>query len=412
LNPTDCTTPPAGLGGRAIGLIAASAVLMGLCFLTRYLAFFLIVPMALYLRRAMRGRSGWVWALIYVAIFLAVIAPWLARNYSISNSLLGIARYQIIETDAFARTYTIDLPSSWSVRGVVGRFLTSLRMDWIGGVRGIGSDICVFFFAVGVMYSFRRTDAMQLRRTVLGCLAIALLGMALIGMPGEMVNPEINGGNLLVLLLPLVVVYGCAFFYMLLDRISFSMRLTRALAIGVFALLNVAPMIFTLLPPRRGPFPYPPYCPPYMRIVAKWFNKSEVGVSDMPWAVAWYMDRTTVWLPSTLEEYFEIHDFVAPHNTKFMFLTPYMLDRRYQSELTKGEYKPWASILRGQLPDKFPLKAATLMGPDNDQIILADRTRWKDQPELPTEEPGKTKVTGQPTSASSSPAATPAGRSE
>jgi hypothetical protein len=391
LNPTDGRPAPTGLGGRAIGLIVASAVLMGLCFLTRYLAFFLIVPMALYLRRAMRGRSGWIWALVYVAIFAAVIAPWLARNYSISNSLLGVARYQIIETDAFDRTYTIDLPSSWSVRGTVGRFLTTLRADWIGGVRGIGSDICVFFFAVGVMYSFRRTDATQLRRTVLGCLAMALVGMALIGMPAELVGPEINGGNLLVLLLPLVVVYGCAFFYMLLDRISFSMRLTRALAIGVFALLNVAPMIFSLLPPRRGPFPYPPYCPPYMRIITKWFNKNDVGVSDMPWAVAWYMDRTTVWLPATLEEYFEIHDFVAPHNTQFMLLTPYMLDRHYQSELTKGEYKPWASVTRGQLSDKFPLRAATLLGPDNDQILLADRNRWKEQPELPAEEPGKAK---------------------
>jgi len=162
--------------------------------------------------------------------------------------------------------------------------------------------------------------------------------MAFVGMPVESVNPSVNGCNLLVLLLPLVVIYGCAFFYLLLDRIAFQMKLTRALAIGVFALLNVAPMIFVLLPPRRGPYPYPPYCPPYMRLVAKWYAENEVGVSDMPWAVAWYMDRRTLWLPRTTEEYFEIHDFVAPHNTQFILFTPYMLDRHYQSEIVKGEY--------------------------------------------------------------------------
>jgi hypothetical protein len=301
------------------------------------------------------------------------------RNYELSHSLLGIARYQFFESDGFNRTYTVDLKSAWSFRGVVSHFLTDLRSYWLEGFRSIGTDICVFFFVAGVLYSFRRPDVSQLRRVLLGCLAIALLGMALIGMPGEMVNPSVNGGNLLVLFLPLVVVYGCAFFYLLLDRINFRMKLTRALAIGAFALLNVAPMIFVMLPPRRGPFPYPPYLPPVMRGIAKYFEKNEVGVSDMPWAVAWYMDRTAVWLPFTPDEYFEIHDFVAPHNTQFMMLTPYMLDRRYESDLVKGEYKPWSIILRGQLPDKFPLKAVIMPGPETDQILLADRARWKEK---------------------------------
>ena len=157
------------------------------------------------------------------------------------------------------------------------------------------------------------------------------------------------------------------------------MKLTRGAAIASFALLNVAPMLFTLLPPRRNPFPYPPYCQVYLQMMTKWFNKSEVGVSDAPWAVAWYMDRKAVWLPSTLEEYFEIHDFVAPHNTQFILLTPYMLDRHYVTELIEGEYKPWAGIMRGQLPERFPLRVATMFPPNNDQLLLADRPRWREE---------------------------------
>ena len=391
LNPPDGKTPRTALNGGDIGLIVASAVLMGLCFLTRYLTFFLIVPMVLYLRQSLRGRKGSVWAGIYLAIFLGVITPWLMRNFALSHTLLGIARYQFFETDGFNRTYKVDMQNAWTIRSTIAHFATNLRSYWVEGFRSIGTDICVFFFAVGVMYSLRRSDVTRLRRVVLGCLGMALVGMAFVGMPVESVNPSVNGCNLLVLLLPLVAIYGCAFFYLLLDRIAFQMKLTRALAIGVFALLNVAPMIFVLLPPRRGPYPYPPYCPPYMRLVAKWYAENEVGVSDMPWAVAWYMDRRTLWLPRTTEEYFEIHDFVAPHNTQFILFTPYMLDRHYQSEIVKGEYKPWSSITRGQLPEQFPLKAATVLGPDNDQIILSDRARWQDKSDTNTVGSAKSK---------------------
>jgi len=57
-------------------------------------------------------------------------------------------------------------------------------------------------------------------------------------------------------------------------------------------------------------------------------------------------------------------------------LTPYILDERPQSEILNGEYKDWAGLLRGQLPQLFPLKAITPAPPGNEQILLADRNRW------------------------------------
>jgi hypothetical protein len=373
MNPPEGQAPPAKIDPATVALLAGSAVLLGLCFLTRYLAAFFLVPMLVYVWRALRGRAAGLWVGLYTAIFLAVITPWLVRNLAVSHALLGIARYQFFETDAFDRSYKVDLSTAWSFRGLVGKFLTNLRSDWIEKFRNIGSDILVFFFVAGVMYSFRRTEAARLRRVLLGCLVFAILGMALLAAPKDWVEPSVDGGNLLVLWLPLVAVFGCAFFYLLLDRIAFTMKLTRALAIALFALLNVAPMIFLLLPPRRPPFPYPPYFPPAMRQVVKFFDKNDTGVSDMPWAVAWYMDRRAVWLPWTPDEFNEIHDFVAPRNTQFMLLTPYMLDRRFQSDLLKGDYKPWAAITRGQLPDRFPLRVANIIGPDHDQILFTER---------------------------------------
>jgi len=374
---------PASAGATA-GLVVASAVLLGLCFLTRYLTLVLLLPMAWYAARVWRGRKAGLWAAIYTMISLAVLTPWLVRNYQISRSVLGIARYGFFENDWLTRSYAVDLSVAWSLRAMAGHFLTNLHAYWIDNFRAVGTDILIFFFVVGVMYEFRREGTSRLRRVLLGCLGTALLGMVFIGMPAETGASGVNGGNLLVLFLPVIAVFGCAFFYLLLDRITFRMQLTRAFAIGVFAVLNVAPMVFSMLPPRRGLLPYPPYFPPSLRLISTWFDKDETGVSDMPWAVAWYADRRAVWLPATPEEFFDIHDFVAPHNTRFILFTPYMLDRRYESEIIHGEYKPWASIMRGQLAEKFPLRSGTPLPPQNDLLLLADRVRWKEQQDTNT----------------------------
>lgn len=363
-------------------LIVLSAVLMGLCFLTRYLAAFLLLPMALYAARMLRGRGGLRWAAVYVLVFLVVITPWLVRNYNVSRSFLGLAKYSLIENtptfnqDVLQRSYDPDLSAPYSVRTATSTFLSSMRTQLIDSFRQIGSDCLIFFFAVGVMYGFRRGDVTRLRGLVLGGLACGMVGMALITVPNERWGPSGNSANLLVLFLPVVAIYGVAFFYLLLDRIPFRIRLTRALAIGAFALLNVSPMIFSLLPPRRGAFPYPPYFTPMTHAVAKLFEKDEVGTTDLPWSMAWDGDRRAVWLPMTIEGFYEIHDFVAPKGVSFMMLTPQMLDQAFQTGILQGPYKGWASVVRGQLPMRFPLKSATALPPRGDQYLFADRVRW------------------------------------
>jgi 4-amino-4-deoxy-L-arabinose transferase-like glycosyltransferase len=395
--------------GVSVLLILTSAVLMGLCFLTRYMSAFLVLPVVIYAARAVGGRRAGMWALIYVLVVGAVITPWLVRNNNLSKSLLGVAKYEYIRGEALQRDYHPE-DLNVSVRSMTSRMLTGTRKHLTTSLKEIGSDFFILFFGAGVMYGFRRVDAKRLRYVILGGLGCAIIGMAFLAVVPEMPESEINGWNLLVLFLPLVAVYGSAFFCLLLDRIAFRVRLTQALAIGAFAALNVAPMIYTLLPPRVGAFPYPPYCAPYMQLIANWFTTNEVGTSDMPWAIAWYCQRRTVWLPATIDEFYEIHDFVAPKNTQFLFITPYMLNRKYQSELVLGEYKGWATtILRGQLEPNFPLQAVTLLPPEGEQVLLADKVRWAKKPPVPeaTKESPQTTAPSGRTNAPSQPAQLP-----
>ena len=382
----DPTGEPGRVTGAVVALTIGSAVLLGLCFLTRYLAAFFLVPMAIYAARVFRGRAAALWAGVYVVVFLAVITPWLVRNYQVSGSSLGLAKYGLIERsgtiqgEALQRSYKPDLTDAYSLRTITSKFLSNLRPNLLTNLRMIGSDFLVLFFGVGLMYGFRRHDATRLRGLLVGSLVVALFALSLIGYDAERSGPEVSGGNLFVLFLPLVAIFGVAFFYLLLDRIPFRIKLTRGLAVGVFAALNVAPIVFTMLPPRLGPFPYPPYIPPMTRWVANLFETNELACSDLPWSMAWDGDRHTVWLPMTVDEFYEISDFVAPNNVQFMMLTPYMLDAKRQSEIMKGEFKGWAGLIQGQLRSDFPLKAYTPLPPDNQQLLLADRNRWAKKP--------------------------------
>ena len=392
---------PARITGAVVALVVGSAVLLGLCFLTRYLAGFFLIPLVIYAARIFRGRGAALWAGVYVVVFLAVISPWLVRNERVSGSMLGIAKYQLVERsgtiqgEALQRSYKPDLTDAYSLRPIISKFLSNARTYLLTNLRLIGSDFLVFFFGVGLMYGFRRRDATRLRGVLLGAIVVAIFAMSLIGSDPERNGPEVGGGNLLVLLLPLVAIFGVAFFYLLLDRIPFRIKLTRGMAIGAFAALNVSPMVFTMLPPRPGSYPYPPYLPPVTRSVANLFKPNELGCSDLPWSMAWDGDLRTVWLPMTVDEFYQISDFVAPKGVQFMMLTPYLLDTKRQSEVFKGEYKGWVGLFQGQLRADFPLKA--YMAPTPDCILLADRARWAKKPteEAPagTAQPSETGAT-------------------
>jgi len=369
-------------------LVLASAVLMGLCFLTRYTTAFLFVPVAVYAAFVCRGRGVVVGILLYVLVYAAIITPWLVRNWLLCGSPLGIA-YCDFAAGIIPGMYRPGFEHAFEISPMGTRLMTQSRTHLIEGLKQTGSDFLVFFFLVGLLYGFRRATAMRLRRVVWGGLFCAILGLSCLALPtegGEGPRRFIQGGNLLVLFLPLVAVYGTAFFFLLLDRIPFPARLLRWGAIALFGLLNAAPLLYSLAPPRRGPYPYPPYCAFYTSLAANWFGEDEVGASDLPWSMAWVGNLRTIWLPVTADQLATIHDHVAPKGISFILLTPHLLDQRLQTELTKGEYKSWFAVISGRVPANFPLKTVTLFAPAGEQILYADRARWanKQISEAPT----------------------------
>jgi hypothetical protein len=102
----------------------------------------------------------------------------------------------------------------------------------------------------------------------------------------------------------------------------------------------------------------------------------------MPWAVAWYADRRSLWVPDTLKTLTEFNDYnVLGGPVNGLYLTPVSGSQNTLGDILKGEYRDWATvILRSVNLEKFPFKWATLLGLENECIFFSDHDRQHASP--------------------------------
>jgi len=181
--------------------------------------------------------------------------------------------------------------------------------------------------------------------------------------------------RLLNIFWPLVILYGLSFFYLLLDRLNLPLQILRTALIGLLLLLGALPLALAIMPPQE-PRPYPPYYPPFALHVSQLLEPNEVICTDMPWATAWYGNRTSIYLPNNLDEFYEINDY--QRRISGLYFTTLTRDRPFVRELLSGPYKTWFPILQGRLPDDFPLTQGFPIN-NLDQLFLTDRPRWKEK---------------------------------
>ena len=272
------------------------------------------------------GQRRVVLAMIALAVFVPM-APWVARNYSVSGTPFGTAGYSVVETTMIYPENRLErsLQPDFSRLYLMAFWLklnTNLRQIITDDLPTLGGTWITAFFLVGLLISFRSPAITRLRFFLLGCVLVLVLAQALGRTQLSEDSHQINSENLLVLLVPLVLMYGVSLFLMLLDQIHLPFPQLRYVIIGIFSLMACLPMLFVFLPPKANPVAYPPYYPPAIQTVAGWLKEKEMAMSDIPWAFAWYGQRQCVWLtlkctpdakdPNTHEDFLAIHCFAWP----------------------------------------------------------------------------------------------------
>ena len=364
---------------------AAAGALFGLLGLAHGLTIWIFAGALLHAGLAYRPRGKQ--ALVMLATFSVVYAPWLFRNWLVCGNPFGLACFSALSgisgsEETLMRSLTLP------IRGLdpqaVGAKLQSqlaFQLEHLYPLLGMIPVAPLFF--VALLHRFRRPQAAAFRWCLVSLAAGAALGMAAFGL-GE---GELQPNNLYILFVPLFSFYGLAFVLSLWDRLFRQNRaVLRVGMIAVLYLISAFPLLDALNKGTSTLFHWPPYAPPYISLLNKWTSEDEIIVSDMPWAVAWYADRKCVWLPAT------VGNFMYLNQTKLLggplvgiYLTPVSCDVPYESVILNGEYKEWAPLILAiamgrppNLPAKFPLHAATRLPLNRECIYYSDRDRWSE----------------------------------
>jgi hypothetical protein len=366
------------------GLLAVGA-------LTRYSYAWMLLPVIIYAVAFFGMRRGASTAIV-VILMLAALAPWCYRNYSICGEPFGIAQFAAVEdtplfpNDRLERSMPQNM--KYDLNKVTPNQYGAKLMKGLGDIirdqiPKLGGSWTTALFLVGLLAPFRNPGLSRLRWFLLGSMAVFAIIQSLGRTHLSEVSPEINSENLLVLLSPLVFMYGIALFYSFIDQFPFEVAALRTASITFFAAIVSAPLLLTFASGRSIPFVYPPYYPPYIREYASWLREDELAMGDMPWAMGWYGDRTCLWTTldtgyATPSDFFAIHDHIKP--IKLLYLTPLTLDVKFVNEMLKGRENAWSrfaldSMVRTNVPPGFPLKHSP-RGYLPDFLILSDRKRW------------------------------------
>ncbi len=375
--------------GRMASIAAMAGLLIGLAGLTRYSFIFLIVPaLALVLMFAPAARAKVAWTMGLV--FLLVVTPWIVRNYMVSGTPFGTAGYAVMELtppfpeDSLQRS--ID-PGVDFDRLTINDFVRKLAIYTRAAVETqipkMGGNWITAFFLAGVLMPFRNKTLSRMRLLLLGSLALFILVQAWGRTQLSETSPDLSSENLLVILAPMVFIFGAGFFFVLLEQLDIPYLALKQAIIALFGVIVCAPMILAILPPKVHPYAYPPYFPPTIQQIGRWMKEKELTMSDIPWAVAWYGDRQCVWTTLNYDkDFYKINDDIKP--VQALYLSPATMDNKLLFEIirpiVKGE-KPWGrfvfeSLARGEVPPGFPLKQSRMdILPDH--LFLTDWERWK-----------------------------------
>ena len=363
-----------------------AGILTGIGALTRYSFGWTIIPIVVFIL-LFAGPKKLANGLTAFVAFAIVLTPWIARNIAVSGTPFGTAGYAIFaQTSLFPgslleRSLNPDFTGALSLMPYWHKFLENLRPIFENDLFKLGDTWAGTLFFAGLLLGFNRPAARRIRYFLLMCLATFIVVQALGRTELSDDSPEINSENMLVLAVPMVIIFGTAFFFILLDQIKLPARELRYVVTGIFVTLCCLPLAASMWF-KNIPIAYPPYYPPDIEQAAGWMKEDELMMSDMPWAVAWYGHHQCAWLTVNSEDqFFSLNDYVKPVSA--LYLTRRTMDSKLVSDCLLSGKNTWQhfvldAVTRNDLPKDFPLRHAPagsvrlISG-----LFLTDTERWK-----------------------------------
>ncbi|MEO5916799.1 MAG: hypothetical protein ABIS50_21405 [Luteolibacter sp.] len=212
------------------------------------------------------------------------------------------------------------------LNGLISKILRTTLLQATDIIPFLGGIVVAPLFFISLLHPFKRASIANFRWAILLMWIFAALGMAFFGISKDPLDPN----QLHLLFAPIMTAYGIAFISILWSRLDVvaanpilrNVHLMVVIAICALPLaLSLPRKVMTGLDNRdHGGSPHwPPYFAPVLNSMESglkgWVKEKQIVISDQPWAVAWYADRVSVWLPPKREGFEKIESIAADLQT-------------------------------------------------------------------------------------------------
>ena len=280
-------------------------------------------------------RISAIFVTLTVVIFIAGPLIFNAKN---SDGLLGTAYYYINGATGLTQDYNFKqmaLPGM-DVRNLILRVIKTTMLQ----ANQIHTHIGGFFMATGfflaLFHPFKKSSMATFRWAILIMWLFAALGMSVYGLSDSSLDPN----QMHILFMPMMSAFAIALISILWARISLSQQ-PGAISLTPFIviiIITATPILINL--PKgfksRGAKTVPGYSPyTHNQVFAKYVKDTEIVFTDQPWAVAWYADRTAIWIPANSKQLKEIEDIAEKYraNIAGIYLTPSVMKDNFNFRL-------------------------------------------------------------------------------
>jgi hypothetical protein len=300
------------------------AVIAGVFFtllaLTHWMTVWIALGYIIFAAVSFRPR-GIVGISILALILIASIGP-MIRNNDITGSPFGTAfltLYNGLGNGSEAAVMrTIDLEAEpLMLDGLISKITRTTLLQTTDIIPFLGGIIIAPLFFLALLHPFKRKSIASFRWAILLMWITTALGLAFFGITTKALDPN----QLHLLFAPIMTAYGLAFVSILWTRLDFvaSTPILKNVHHMVIVAICALPMVLSLpskvrigmnLRDRGGVPHWPPYYAPALNStdtgLKAWVKEDQIVFSDQPWAVAWYADRVSIWLPPSREGFKEL----------------------------------------------------------------------------------------------------------
>ncbi|WP_411828182.1 glycosyltransferase family 39 protein [Luteolibacter sp. AS25] len=322
-------------------------------FLTVWIALGYIIFAAVFFRP--RGIVGLAALVILIVPFVFI----LLRNNSIDGSPFGVAFLNLYngigggKEDIVMRTLNIDSYPLLN-QGFLSSIIQTTLTQTTTIVPFLGAIIVAPLFFLSLLHPFRRPAIANFRWAILIMFAVSAFGLAIFGISTDSLDP--NQTHLLFA--PIMTAYGLAFVSILWSKLPVVAATPLLRNVHYVVIIGICALPLALALPRKvklgmdnnsgGGIPHwPPYWAPALNLgLSKWLTEKQICFSDQPWAVAWYADRVSVWLPLDKKDFIEIETNAANLETPIAGILISPTSHGDGSITTvSAKYKDFASII-------------------------------------------------------------------